>query len=204
LLERNASFNLTGARDLGAVSAHIADALTIAPFIAGGPLIDIGSGGGMPAIPLGIACDVSITLVESTLKKARFLEEALQELKLSGEVVAQRAEVAAHDACYRERYIAATARAVGKLTTVLELTLPFLDVGGRAVLQRGALTEGERKEAALTARALGGAVVGEERMTPARWVVLVEKRDRTPQAFPRRTGVPARRPLTARDVSGAA
>jgi len=194
LLERNAAVNLTGAADARAIVDHIADALTVAPFIVG-PLVDVGSGGGLPGIPLAIVCGVSVTLVESVLKKARFLEEAVRALGLQGDVVATRAEQAAHEARLRERFANATARAVGTLPTVLELTLPFLALGGRAVLQRGAISNDERRAAVDASLMLGGEIVGEQPAGPGRTLLLVEKQRVTPERFPRRAGVPGKRPL---------
>ena len=91
LLEANRGLNLTAARTRAAVIAHVADSLAIAPFVRG-PLIDIGSGGGFPAIPLAIALDIEVTLVESVVKKARFLEGVVRALGLAAAVRVGRAE----------------------------------------------------------------------------------------------------------------
>jgi 16S rRNA (guanine527-N7)-methyltransferase len=194
LAERNAVMNLTSARDPASLAGHIADALTIARFIDG-PLIDVGSGGGLPGIPLAIVCGTPVTLLESVMKKARFLEEALAALGIEGAVVTERAEAAAHEPRLRGQFARATARAVGSLSTVLELTLPFLATGGMAVLQRGAIDDAERDAAADAASMLGGAVEAVEDVGPGRRVLLVRKTGPTAGRFPRRTGVPAQRPL---------
>ena len=194
LLERNAKVNLTSARDPASVAEHTLDALTLLPYVAG-PLIDVGSGGGFPAIPLAIAAGVPVTLVESVAKKARFLEEALAALELSGRVVVERAETAAREPELRAAFATATARAVGSLPTVLELTVPFLAVGGRAVLQRGREQPGERADADDAALVLGAVRVEDVALDGLRRIVIFEKRAATPGRFPRRGGIPAKRPL---------
>jgi 16S rRNA (guanine527-N7)-methyltransferase len=194
LLRRNAAMNLTGARDRGAVDDHIADALSIARHVRS-PLVDVGSGGGLPGIPLALATGARVALVESIAKKARFLREAIAALGIDAEVVEARAELAARDPTLRGRFASATARAVGTVPTVLELTLPFLADGGLAILQRGALDDAERRAAADAALMLGGEFVGEESVGPLRRVLLFAKRVETAPRFPRRSGVPEKRPL---------
>ncbi len=197
LLEANRGLNLTAARTRAAVIAHVADSLAIAPFVRG-PLIDIGSGGGFPAIPLAIALDIEVTLVESVVKKARFLEGVVRALGLAAAVRVGRAEDLGRDPVLRERFSTATARAVSSLPTVLELSVPFLRTGGVAVLQRGRLAEAERSAGVDAALMLGASLREEIRLEPGdgeRRVLLAVKERPTPLRFPRRAGVPARRPL---------
>ncbi len=194
----NAVMNLTAARDAAALAAHVRDALTLVPFVAA-PLVDVGSGGGFPALPLAIACGIDVTLIESVAKKARFLREALVELGLGGEVRAERAEDAARAPELRERFATATARAVGPATTVLELTVPFLRIGGAAVLQRGRLSDEERAAVTDAALVLGAELEAELPAVAAgddeRRILIVRKRRATGARFPRRAGMPARKPL---------
>jgi 16S rRNA (guanine527-N7)-methyltransferase len=197
LLAANARFNLTGARDAAAVEAHIADALAIAGEVRD-PLIDVGSGGGLPGIPLAIVTGARVTLVESAARKARFLRETIAALGIAGEVVHDRAEVAARIPELRERFASASARAVGSLPTVLELTVPFLAVGGVAVLQRGSVPEEERLAAIDAARMLGAELADEIAQLGARRVLVFRKVAATPGRFPRRCGIPEKRPLCAR------
>jgi len=197
LLEANVKTNLTGARTSDEVVAHIADSLSLLPFVAG-PLVDIGSGGGFPAIPLVIVTGMEATVIESVAKKARFLESVVAALGLPVNVRAQRAEEAARDPALRERFASATARAVGSAPAVLELTLPFLALGGVAVLQRGRFTDSERVATQDAALVLGGALREEirpERLDDERRILLVVKERPTGPRFPRRAGVPAKRPL---------
>jgi 16S rRNA (guanine527-N7)-methyltransferase len=194
VLETSRRFNLTGAKSPEEFAPHILDSISIHDRIAG-PRVDIGSGGGLPAIPLAIVTGVAVTLVETTLKKAHFLEEMLVEFGLPGEVIAERAEVAAHDPRLRERFHTGTARAVSSAPTVVELLLPFVEIGGRLVLQRGRLEEGERNALSDAALILGGRVAHEEALNGDRRIVIVEKTSPTPSKYPRRIGVPEKKPL---------
>ncbi|MGH7728481.1 MAG: 16S rRNA (guanine(527)-N(7))-methyltransferase RsmG [Vulcanimicrobiaceae bacterium] len=186
--------NLTGARTPQALAEHLLDSLTLVPYVRG-PLVDVGAGAGLPGIPLALACGISVTLVESQRKKARFLAEALEALALDGEVVAERAEVAARDARLRERFAAGTARALGSAPTVAEFVLPFIAPGGVALLQRGALAERERIALADACLVLGGELEAEVPLAGERRILIVRKIAPTPKRFPRRSGVPGSRPL---------
>ncbi|MGH7716459.1 MAG: 16S rRNA (guanine(527)-N(7))-methyltransferase RsmG [Vulcanimicrobiaceae bacterium] len=196
LLERNREFNLTGARDPDAVAAQIADALTLLPFVVdGGELIDIGTGGGLPAIPLAIVRPLRVTLVDATAKKIAFVCAVIAQLALEGEALAHRAEQLGSDTHYRDRFAYATARAVASAPVVIELTLPFLAPNGRALLQRGTLGALEREAARRCAVALGGEVTDELPLEGERRILVVTKRSPTPAGFPRRVGVAQKRPL---------
>lgn len=196
VLEANRQFNLTGAKTAEELAPHLLDSVSIAPYITKN-LVDIGSGGGLPAIPLAIVTGVPVTMVETTIKKARFLERMLAALDLTGEVVAQRAEVAAHDPRWRGRFHTGTARAVSSAPTVAELLLPFLETGGMAVLQRGTMDERERQALSDATLMLGGELerIDVLETEPIRQIALVRKRSETNPRFPRRIGVPEKRPL---------
>ncbi len=194
VLEANRQFNLTGAKTAIEFAPHILDSLTVAR-LTHVSLLDIGSGGGLPAIPLAIVTGVPVTLIESSVKKARFLAHMLDELDLAGEVVAARAEVAGRDPRLREHFTTGTARAVSTAPTVAELLLPFIAVGGVAVLQRGTMDERERHALTDAALMLGAQVEGETQLDGERRIVLVRKTAPTGTRFPRRTGIPEKRPL---------
>ena len=194
LLEANRRVNLTAARTPEAIAAQIADAFPLVRLVRG-TLVDVGAGGGLPGIPLAIVCGVSVTLLDATAKKVAFLRDALRELGLEGEAVLGRAEVVARDPAFRERFSHATARAVGSAPTVMELTVPFLAPGGTALLQRGRVDDAERAAMRDAALVLGSEVTEEFAAGGERRVVVVTKREATPLRFPRRTGVPQRRPL---------
>jgi 16S rRNA (guanine527-N7)-methyltransferase len=198
-LERNAAMNLSAARDPQAVARHVRDSLAIAPYV-GASLVDVGSGGGFPGLPLAIVTGVRTTLIESTGKKARFLSEVVAALDLPVEVRAERAEDAARDPKLRGTFASATARAVASLPVVIELTIPFLELGGAALLQRGRLEAREREAAGDAALVLGAQIVDEIVAGGAegddeRRVLLVRKIAPTGPRFPRRAGIPAKRPL---------
>jgi 16S rRNA (guanine527-N7)-methyltransferase len=195
LLERNDAINLTGARDVAAVLAHVRDSLSIADRI-GEPHVDVGSGGGFPAVPLAIVTGRRMSLIESATKKAAFLREIVAELGLAVEVHAVRAEEAGRDQALRGKFASATARAVATVPAVLELTLPLLCVGGVAVLQRGRFDPVERRATSDALLVLGGELLEEVPGTGEdRRVLIVRKVAPTQARFPRRPGIPAKRPL---------
>jgi 16S rRNA (guanine527-N7)-methyltransferase len=196
LLDANRAVNLTGAKDAAALVPHLLDALTLQHDVSES-LIDVGSGGGLPGIPLALATGIRLVMIEPIAKKAAFLERALRELGLEGVALAQRAEAVARDERYREQFAFATARAVSTSPTVAELTVPLLRIGGRALLQRGALSDVERRAVEDAAPILGAAVVEERLLDGERRILVLEKRVSTGSRFPRRNGVPEKRPLCA-------
>ena len=163
-------------------------------------LIDIGSGSGIPGVPLKILePTLRLTLVEAKQRKAEFLEALLPELGLDDvAVVTRRAEEAAHDPRYREEFDFAAAKALAPLRTLVELTLPFLRMGGVVIAPKGKEAEREVTEAGFALETLKGSVRTVEPLPlaqPAQTVVLIDKDLPTPPRFPRRPGVPAKRPL---------
>ncbi len=194
LLEANRKFNLTGAQEPQEVAALIADALAIAGRVSD-PYVDVGSGGGLPAIPLAIVCGIPATLIEASRKKAEFLELVLADLAIAGRVVHGRAEDAGHDPGLRESFASATAQAVAGPTTVAELLVPLLRAGGEALLQRGPLGPSERRAVEDAAEMLGGRLTSVEDLSAKRTLLRIQKVGPTPTRFPRRSGVPAKRPL---------
>lgn len=195
VLEANRRFNLTGAKSPQELAGHLLDSLTILPWVRE-PYVDVGSGAGLPAIPVAIAAHIPVTMVESSTKKARFLAEALEALGLQGEVIVQRAETAARLPTLRERFASGTARGVASAPTVAELLLPFIALGGAAILQRGHLPSEER-QALEDAALMLGAFIEEERQLEGseKRIVIVRKTRAAPARFPRRAGVPQKRPL---------
>jgi 16S rRNA (guanine527-N7)-methyltransferase len=162
-------------------------------------VVDVGSGGGLPGLVVKIARpELAVTLIEADQAKAAFLVQASARLGLGGvEVVAKRAEEAGQDLRYREAFDAATARALAAMPVLAELCLPFVRVGGRLLAQK---TEKEDVAAAAHAiEVLGGApariVAAPSAARLGGTVVVVAKERPTPAAYPRRPGVPARKPL---------
>ena len=162
-------------------------------------VVDVGSGGGLPGLALKLSRpDLSVTLVEADHSKAAFLVQACVALGLRDvDVVARRAEDVGHDPLYREVFDVAVARALAPMPVLVELCLPLVRVGGRLLAQK---TEKEDVEAARHAiEVLGATLVGSSAApSEARrrgTVVIVEKVRTTPDAYPRRSGVPSRKPL---------
>ncbi len=194
LLEANRKVNLTGAKDAAGLLPHLLDALTLVNDVTDS-LVDVGSGGGLPGIPLAIATGARVVLIEPIAKKTAFLERALLELGLDGEAIAERAEIVARDVRFREQVAFATARAVSRASTVAELTVPFLRLGGRALLQRTIMEPRERQALEDAAPMLGATLIEEREVDGNRRILVLEKARLTEQRFPRRNGVPEKRPL---------
>jgi 16S rRNA (guanine527-N7)-methyltransferase len=162
-------------------------------------LVDVGSGGGLPGLPLKIARpELSVTLVEADQDKAAFLVRACAALGLQDvEVVARRAEDVGQDPRYREAFDVAVARALAPMPVLAELCLPLVKVGGRLLAQK---TSSEDVDGAAGAiEVLGGALnlvaAAPSTARGAGTVVIIDKVRPTPPAYPRRPGVPARKPL---------
>jgi len=173
----------------------IEDCLVLLEHLDGATsLVDVGSGGGMPGVPLKIARpELRVVLVESDRRKAAFLVHAAARLALDVEVVAERAEVVGQGRL-RESFDVAACRALAPMPVLAELCLPLVRVGGRLLAMKGQV---EDAEAALAA--LGGgpaAVVPAPSAARDRGVVVVvPKVGPTPAAYPRRPGLPGRRPI---------
>ena len=202
-------FNLTAIRDdQEALVRHYLDSLVLlaagGPWPATGLLVDLGSGAGFPGIPLLLALGPGWRglLLESQGKKAAFLEAAVAELGLGHRVTveARRAEEAGRDERWREQADVVVARAVAPLNVLVEYGLPLLRVGGRLWAYKGPRVEGEWEGAARAAPLLGGRLAGRRDLdlpggAGRRVLVEIVKEGPTPPAYPRRTGLPARRPL---------
>lgn len=203
--------NVIGTRDLDQILlSHVLDSLSCflyEPLFRTGRLADVGSGGGLPGIPIKImAPDLATTLVESTGKKARFLQHVVDRLSLRDTGVANiRAEDLARTKAHRGTYDIATSRAVARLSVVAEYCVPLLKVGGCAISMKGRLESDELSEGQRAAEALGARVeeviqvpmlqeVGEKE----RNLVIIEKLVGTPAQYPRRPGAAAKKPLGAR------
>jgi 16S rRNA (guanine527-N7)-methyltransferase len=163
-------------------------------------LIDVGSGSGIPGIPLKILePSLRLTLVEAKQRKAEFLQAVLPELGLSDvTVVTRRAEEAGHNPSQREQFDYAIAKALAPLRTLLELTLPFVRMGGLVIAPKGKEGDKEAKEARVALETLKGSVRTIDDIPlaePAQRVILIDKELPVPPRFPRRPGMPAKRPL---------
>lgn len=195
LLDWNRRVNLTGAGSMAELDRHLADAENLLNLDWSGveSVIDIGSGGGLPAIPLALRLQrVLFTLVEADRRKAAFLQHVAGTLGLPNvAVAADRAELLAHDPAYRERFDRATARAAAPPAVLLELALPFIRVGGLLIDEVSTI---DLRALAAPARILGGGAPSLHPVTGGS-ILLVAKEAPTPAEYPRRPGIPQRRPL---------
>jgi 16S rRNA (guanine527-N7)-methyltransferase len=206
LMDWNTRFNLTAIRDPEEVHIkHFLDSLTCLLAMRDTPLgrlIDIGTGAGFPGIPLKIMLPrVQLTLVESVGKKAEFCRHVVNILDLQGvEVIQQRAETIGQDPAHRERYDWAVARAVAILPVLAEYLLPLVRVGGSMLAMKGESGPAEAHSAEHAIKLLGGHLrqllpVTLPGVAEERYLVVIDKVAATPAAYPRKVGIPAKRPL---------
>ena len=209
LVDWNQRVNLTAITDCEKVQVkHFVDSLTIVLALEGSAwvdgnfgLLDIGTGAGMPGIPLKIVHPgARLVLLDSVAKKTAFLRHIVKELGLEGvEILTQRAEEIGHLAEYRETFDLVVCRAVSQLATVAELTLPFCRIGGIAVVPKKAGIQRELSDATQAIDTLGGKLRSVREVTikglEQHLLVVLEKTSMTPPAYPRRPGIPAKRPL---------
>jgi len=184
---------------------HFLDSLTVAQAVKIAPglcLIDIGSGAGVPGLPLKIAFpEIRLTLLDSTAKKTDFLRHINARMGLNDvEVVTGRAEDVGHQAPYRESFDLVLARGVAPLSTLVELTLPFCSVGSSFVSQKKGKIDTEINQAQGAIALLGGKLreimkVDLAEFADERWLVIVDKVSPTPPQYPRRPGVPRKSPI---------
>ena len=208
LVRWNKRVNLTAITEWEAVqSKHFLDSLAAAmalpaEMLHAGSFIDVGSGGGFPGIPMKLAfAGMRGTLLDATTKKTAFMENAREALDLRHTVVRTgRAETLAHESGLRESFDIAFSRAVAEIATLAELTLPFARVGGLVVMHKKADVAAEIGRAQGAIEALGGCV---REVIPValpelddRALVVLEKRHPTHERYPRRPGMPSKRPLT--------
>lgn len=186
---------------------HILDSLScllFAPLRAAGKVADVGSGGGLPGIPLAaVLPNTEVTLFESVGKKADFLRYAVEELQLGNvRVVNSRIEEAAREDAHRGSNDVCVVRALARLSVVAEYSLPLLRRGGYVISMKGREDEDERAEGERASALLGGRLCEEITVHQVsgveqreRRLVVVEKIGETPQLYPRKTGTPAKAPL---------
>lgn len=211
LLQHNARFNLTAIRDADEIERRLfldalamiaaIDRVTSEPplrIVDSIRLVDVGAGAGFPGLALKIARpSLDVTLIDATAKKVVFLDEVIAELGLDdARAVHGRAEDLGQDRLFRQRFEVATARAVAGLPVLLEYVIPFLRVGGTALLPKGLEISEELRAGTRAASRLGAEIVSADQLPVAGTrLVIAAKTKPTPAAYPRGAGTPSRHPL---------
>lgn len=202
----NERFNLTAIHDPDKIRVkHFLDSFSSLLVINGTPvkrLIDIGTGAGFPGIPLKILLpETEMVLVDSVGKKTDFCQHIVDRLKLQGvRVIHDRVERLAREGEFREKFDWAVARAVARLSTLAEYMLPFVKVGGGMLAMKGDQGPFEAQQAHQALSVLGGELRQVKKITlpgvtEDRFLITVGKRVTTPEEYPRRVGVPGKKPL---------
>ena len=208
LLDWNQRVNLTAITEPFQVERlHFLDSLTVSLALpeqvrSCGSLCDVGSGAGFPGVPLKIAFPgIKLTVVDSSAKRTGFLERLVSVLGLADvEVINGRAEEMGQRSEFRERFDVVVSRAVAETRVLLEYALPLCQVGGLVIMQKKGDIQEEVERASGALHELGGGglkmvEVSEEVLEGQRKLAVVDKTSKTPSLYPRRTGIPAKRPL---------
>jgi 16S rRNA (guanine527-N7)-methyltransferase len=214
LLERSAQFNLTAIREPEEIERRLfLDAIAMVPELdrltgSGSErtnrslrLIDVGAGAGFPGLALKIVRpNLDVTLVDATAKKVMFLNEVIAALELDHvRAVQGRAEELGRHSAYRAQFDLATARAVATLPVLLEYVMPFLTIGGTALLPKGLEIAEELRLGRCAAAILGAEIVSAVALPfGTTRLVVARKVSPTAAAYPRRVGIPSRDPLGER------
>lgn len=206
LMKWNEKYNLTAIREIeGVRTKHFLDSLTALSELKNPQpetMVDIGTGAGFPGIPIKIMLpEMRLTLVESVGKKSEFCRHMVNILQLDGvEVLTVRAEDMGQLQQYRERFDWAVARAVAAMPVLVEYLLPLVRVGGGMLAQKGENAHAEVQSAERAIKILGGtlrkvSLVTLPGVADERYLVVINKNAATPEQYPRRAGLPVKKPL---------
>ena len=206
ILAWNEKVNLTNITDPAEFRIkHNADSLMCVDFpefLEAETVIDVGTGGGFPGIPLAVyAPEKQFTLLDSLNKRLKIIDELAGELGIKNiTIVHGRAEDAARAKEHREKYDLCVSRAVSNLATLSEYCLPFIKVGGYLLAYKGPGAEEEVKEAAKALKTLGGSLVDIRETSMEEYgldhrILVIKKVRNTPKAYPRKAGTPLKEPL---------
>jgi 16S rRNA (guanine527-N7)-methyltransferase len=204
ILKWNKKVNLTRITETNEfVEKHVIDSLMITKHVEikeGATIIDVGTGPGIPGFFLKMArTDIKLTLLETIRKKTDFLFEVVRKLNLKDiEILNDRAENAAKKDPYREGFDIAVARAVSTLNVLSELCLPFVKTGGIFVAMKGEKIEEEVRLAENSLDVMGGKIQDVKEYTVGEVkhkLIIIKKEKKTPEKYPRRPGIPEKKPL---------
>ncbi len=204
VLEKNKVLNLTGiTEEKDFILKHLIDSLSVLPYIQNSSkdIIDIGTGAGFPGVPIKLAVPkLNITLLDSSKKKVKFLNETIKELGLENiKAISERAEDLGMDKNYREKFDVAISRAVALLPVLVEYSLPFIKVGGIFIAQKSQ-NEEEIKSAERAISLLGGKIKEiipiKIESLPDRSLIIIEKISKTTSNFPRKPGIASKEPIS--------
>ena len=207
LLEWNEKINLTTiTKQDDIILKHFIDSLTILKYIKEKQkIIDVGTGAGFPGIPIAIMMpNVQITLLDSLNKRILFLQDVIQKLDLKNvRTIHGRAEEFARNMKERESFDIAISRAVANLSTLSEYLIPFVKMEGTCICMKGPDIDEELNDAKYAINQLGGEVEKVQNLSlpnsdMVRNIIMIKKKKTTPDRYPRKAGIPAKKPLSVR------
>ena len=204
LIEWNEKINLTAiTNEKDILVKHFIDSLTIQRYLGNAVnIIDVGTGAGFPGIPIKIINpNLKVVLVDSLNKRINFLQEVIKKLNLDNiEVIHARAEDLGQNKKYREAFDIVTSRAVANMSVLSEYLLPLARVNGKCICMKGSDIEEELENSKYAINLLGGKIekvdkfeLSNERI--GRNIIIVKKLKNTPNSYPRKAGIPAKKPL---------
>ena len=204
LIEWNEKINLTAITNRKDILVkHFIDSLTIQRYLGNAVnIIDVGTGAGFPGIPIKIINpNLKVVLVDSLNKRINFLQEVIKKLNLDNiEVIHARAEDLGQNKKYREAFDIVTSRAVANMSVLSEYLLPLARVNGKCICMKGSDVEEELENSKYAINLLGGKIeqvdkfeLSNERI--GRNIIIVKKLKNTPNSYPRKAGIPAKKPL---------
>lgn len=204
LVEQNKTMNLTAITDPDGIAVkHFADSisvLTAAEMLQGARVLDVGTGAGFPGIPLLIMRpDLDLTMIDSTAKKLKYVENTVNELGLIATTLHTRAEEAGQSKEYREKFDFVCSRAVAALNVLCEYCLPFVKQNGLFIAMKGAKAQEEIDGAKAAIKLLGGKIIAEKSFSLSdggeRTLVVIKKISQIPPKYPRPSAQIAKKPL---------
>ena len=204
LVEQNKTMNLTAITDPDGIAVkHFADSISVlsaAEIPQGARILDVGTGAGFPGIPLLIMRpDINLTMIDSTAKKLKYVENTVNELGLIATTLHTRAEEAGQSKEYREKFDFVCSRAVAALNVLCEYCLPFVKQNGLFIAMKGAKAQEEIDAAKGAIKTLGGKIIAEKSFSLSdggeRTLVVIKKISQVPPKYPRPSAQIAKKPL---------